>query len=163
MKGIAGDTARDVVAKLVSVAPDSAAVDAAVAAALKETPRRWSIFLDPEFWVAIVHSSRSSWLAYKPVMRSGRARSLDGRAAKIRAQIEEARKLREEAQALLSEYQRKQRDAMAEAEKIISQARTEAARLKGGGRKGPGVRPGAPQAAGPRPHQPEPKPKRWRK
>ena len=37
MKGIAADTARDVVAKLASVTPDAGAVDAAVAAALKET------------------------------------------------------------------------------------------------------------------------------
>ncbi len=37
MKGIAADTARDVVAKLTSLTPDTGAVDAAVAAALKET------------------------------------------------------------------------------------------------------------------------------
>lgn len=37
MKGIAADTARDVVAKLAAVTPDAGAVDAAVATALKET------------------------------------------------------------------------------------------------------------------------------
>ncbi len=37
MKGIAADTARDVVAKLASVTPEAGAVDAAVATALKET------------------------------------------------------------------------------------------------------------------------------
>lgn len=37
MKGIAADTARDVVAKLTSITPDAGAVDTAVAAALKET------------------------------------------------------------------------------------------------------------------------------
>jgi F-type H+-transporting ATPase subunit b len=37
MRGIAADTARDVVAKLAAVTPDAGAVDAAVAAALKET------------------------------------------------------------------------------------------------------------------------------
>lgn len=37
MKGIAADTARDVVAKLASVTPDAAAVETAVATALKET------------------------------------------------------------------------------------------------------------------------------
>lgn len=37
MKGIAADTARDVVAKLTSVSPDAGTVDAAVATALKET------------------------------------------------------------------------------------------------------------------------------
>ena len=83
---------------------------------------------DPEFWVALVFLAVVA-IFYRPVMKAVGA-NLDGRAAKIRAQIEEARKLREEAQALLSEYQRKQREAMAEAEKIISTARTDAARLK---------------------------------
>ena len=83
---------------------------------------------NPEFWVALVFLGVVA-LFYKPAMRAV-GTALDGRSAKIRAQIEEARKLREEAQALLSEYQRKQRDAMAEAEKIIASARTEAARIK---------------------------------
>jgi F-type H+-transporting ATPase subunit b len=83
---------------------------------------------DPEFWVALVFIGVVI-LLYKPVMRSVTA-SLHERAAKIRAQIEEARKLREDAQALLAEYQRKSRDAMAEAEKIIAGARAEAVRLK---------------------------------
>ena len=83
---------------------------------------------DPEFWVALVFVGVVI-LFYKPVMRTVGA-SLDARAAKIRTQIEEARKLREDAQALLAEYQRKSRDAMAEAEKIIASARAEAARLK---------------------------------
>ncbi|MDE0799187.1 MAG: F0F1 ATP synthase subunit B [Rhodospirillaceae bacterium] len=55
---------------------------------------------------------------------------LDARADKIRAQIEEARKLREEAQALLADYQRKQRDALSEAESIVAQAKEEAIRLR---------------------------------
>ena len=83
---------------------------------------------DPEFWVALVFIGVVI-LFYKPVMRSVGA-SLDARSAKIRQQIEEARKLREDAQALLAEYQRKSRDAMAEAEKIIAQARAEAQRMK---------------------------------
>ena len=86
------------------------------------------LFQDPEFWVALVFISVVA-IFYRPVMKAVGA-NLDGRAAKIRAQIEEARKLREEAQALLSEYQRKQREAMAEAEKIIAGARTAAAQLK---------------------------------
>jgi F-type H+-transporting ATPase subunit b len=83
---------------------------------------------DPEFWVALVFISVVI-VFYRPVMRTLTA-SLDSRAAKIRAQIEEARKLREDAQALLAEYQRKSRDAMAEAEKIIAGARAEAVRLR---------------------------------
>ena len=85
-------------------------------------------FSDPEFWVAVAFVLVVV-IVFRPAAKSVVA-TLDGRAAKIRVQIEEARKLREDAQALLAEYQKKQRDAMAEAEKIISQARAEAARLK---------------------------------
>ncbi|MBX7199264.1 MAG: F0F1 ATP synthase subunit B [Rhodospirillaceae bacterium] len=86
------------------------------------------LFHDPEFWVALVFIGVVA-LFYRPAMKAV-GENLDARAGKIRAQIEEARKLREEAQALLAEYQRKQRDAMAEAEKIIATARAEAVRLK---------------------------------
>ncbi|HYD99628.1 MAG TPA: F0F1 ATP synthase subunit B [Alphaproteobacteria bacterium] len=55
---------------------------------------------------------------------------LDARSAKIRSELEEAARLREEAQNLLAEYQRKQRDALKEAEDIVAHARDEAARLR---------------------------------
>jgi F-type H+-transporting ATPase subunit b len=86
------------------------------------------MFHDPEFWVALAIVVIAV-AAFRPLMRRIGA-SLDERAAKIRVQIEEARKLREDAQALLAQYQTKQREAMAEAEAIISQARTDAARMK---------------------------------
>ena len=54
---------------------------------------------------------------------------LDDRAERIRAQLDEARQLREEAQALLANYQRKKRDAVKEAEEILRQAGQEAAHL----------------------------------
>ena len=54
---------------------------------------------------------------------------LDGRADDIRKELEEARTLREEAQALLASYQRKQRDAEAEAEELVAQARHEAEQM----------------------------------
>ena len=54
---------------------------------------------------------------------------LDGRTAEIRSRLDEAAKLREDAQALLASYERKQRDAEKEAEEIIAQATEEAARL----------------------------------
>jgi F-type H+-transporting ATPase subunit b len=85
-------------------------------------------FANPSFWVALAFVLVVA-VAFRPVMRTLTA-SLDARADKIRGQIEEARKLREDAQALLAEYQRKQREAMAEAEKIIAQARTDAAKMK---------------------------------
>ena len=54
------------------------------------------------------------------------AGSLDKRAADIRKELDEARRLREEAEALLAEYQRKARDAASEAAQIIDQAKREA-------------------------------------
>tara|TARA_R110000868_G_scaffold49503_5_gene159606 strand:- start:1813 stop:2295 length:483 start_codon:yes stop_codon:yes gene_type:complete len=86
------------------------------------------MFADPSFWVGLAFVLVVA-LVFKPAAKAVSA-SLDGRASKIREQIEEARKLREDAQALLAGYQTKQRDALAEAEKIISQAKAEAARMK---------------------------------
>ena len=54
---------------------------------------------------------------------------LDGRSAEIRARLDEAMKLREEAQALLASYERKQREAEKDAGDIVAQARNEAVRM----------------------------------
>ena len=56
-------------------------------------------------------------------------RSLDERAARIRDELEEARRLREEAQQLLAEYQRKRKDAEKEAGDIVAAAEREAGQL----------------------------------
>ena len=52
---------------------------------------------------------------------------LDKRAAQIRADLDEARALREEAQKLLATYERKQREVAEQAERIVRHAREEAA------------------------------------
>ncbi len=54
------------------------------------------------------------------------AQALDKRADTIKAELEEAKRLREEAQELLARYQRRQREAEAEAAAIIDQARRSA-------------------------------------
>ncbi|MEZ5893045.1 MAG: F0F1 ATP synthase subunit B [Parvularculaceae bacterium] len=54
---------------------------------------------------------------------------LDKRAQKIADEINEARKLREEAQELLASYQRRQREAEEEAAGIIEQAKKDAERM----------------------------------
>ncbi|HUG61939.1 MAG TPA: ATP F0F1 synthase subunit B [Methylomirabilota bacterium] len=54
---------------------------------------------------------------------------LDGRATRIARELEEARRLREEAQALLAEYQKKRLAAEKEAEEIIETAKGEAVRI----------------------------------
>jgi F-type H+-transporting ATPase subunit b len=54
------------------------------------------------------------------------AKALDDRADRIRAELDEARRLRGEARQILADYERKQRDAEKEAEDIIALARREA-------------------------------------
>ena len=54
------------------------------------------------------------------------ARRLDDRAMRIRAELEEARALREEAQTLLVGYERKQKEVREQAEEIVAAARIEA-------------------------------------
>jgi F-type H+-transporting ATPase subunit b len=57
------------------------------------------------------------------------AKSLDARAEKIQNELAEAKRLREEAQHLLAEYQRKRKDAEAEAASIVAAAEREASLL----------------------------------
>lgn len=57
------------------------------------------------------------------------AKSLDARADKIRDELAEAKRLREEAQHVLAEYQRKRKEAEAEAAGIVAAAEREAAML----------------------------------
>jgi F-type H+-transporting ATPase subunit b len=54
------------------------------------------------------------------------AKALDGRADKIRADLDEAKRLRDEAKALLDEYKKKREAAEAEAKDIVAAAKREA-------------------------------------
>jgi F-type H+-transporting ATPase subunit b len=79
----------------------------------------------PEFWVMISFIGFVALILYYRVPAIiGRA--LDARAEAIRKELDEARRLREEAQALLADYQRKSREAEDEAKSIIDQAKREA-------------------------------------
>lgn len=55
---------------------------------------------------------------------------LDGEIAKVRAELDEAKKLHDEAEATLAEYKNRQQDAAREAEQIIQDARADASRLR---------------------------------
>ncbi len=57
------------------------------------------------------------------------SKALDQRADRIRAELDAARKLREDAQALLDDYQKKRKEAEAEAAEIVEAAKREAAVL----------------------------------
>jgi len=83
---------------------------------------------DATFWVLISFLLFIGMLVYFKVPGMITT-ALDKRADDIAKELEEARRLREEAQELLASYQRKQRDAMKEAEAIIAQAGEEAERL----------------------------------
>lgn len=88
----------------------------------------------PEFWVAVAFFLFVGLLLYYKVPELiGKA--LDDRAAAIRAELDEARRLRTEAEALLAEYQTKTRSAEEEAKTIVDQARREAELLTAETRK----------------------------
>ena len=57
------------------------------------------------------------------------SKSLDERAGRIQKELDEAKRLREEAQALLAEYQKKRKEAEQEAEAIVEAAKHEASVL----------------------------------
>ena len=84
--------------------------------------------LDPTAWVAV-----SFFLFVLAVFRPAKKAILSGLDKKIdqiKAEIEEAQELREEAEALLASYHRKQREALQEAEAIVSRAQDDATRLR---------------------------------
>jgi F-type H+-transporting ATPase subunit b len=84
--------------------------------------------LETEDWVAIAFLCFLGLLAYLGAHRKILG-ALDARSARIKAELDEARRLREEAQALLAEFQRKGREAESEAEAIIAGAKVEAERI----------------------------------
>jgi F-type H+-transporting ATPase subunit b len=89
--------------------------------------------MEAEFWVLVAFIIAISFLVYKA--KGAVTGGLDARAAKIKAELDEAQKLRDEAQARLAEFQLKQRDALKEAEGIIALAKEEAQRLAAQGAK----------------------------
>ena len=84
--------------------------------------------IDATFWAMIALFLFLALIVYMKVPGMiGKA--LDDRSDKIRNDLEEARRLREEAQQLLAEYQRKRKEAEHEAESIIASAQREAEAL----------------------------------
>lgn len=82
-------------------------------------------YLDATFWVAVCVLLFFALLLWKGAFKS-MGKALDDRAGKIESELNEARRLREEAQALLASYQRKQKEAEEQAESIVAQARKDA-------------------------------------
>jgi F-type H+-transporting ATPase subunit b len=86
------------------------------------------ILRDSNFWFAISFVVFAIIVYRKAV--PGLLASLDARGRRIADELEQAERLRDEAQALLAQFQRKQRDALQEAQEIIASAREEAERLR---------------------------------
>ena len=83
---------------------------------------------ETENWVALAFLLFLGLLVYLGVHRK-LTDTLDQRQARIKGELDEARRLREEAQALLAELERKGREAEGEAAAIIASAKAEAERL----------------------------------
>ncbi len=84
-------------------------------------------FRDPETWVLVsfliffVLFGRRLWTAITGM--------LDGRANQVRAELGEAQRLRQEAEAMLALAQRARTSALAEAQEVLARSHTEAERL----------------------------------
>jgi F-type H+-transporting ATPase subunit b len=87
-----------------------------------------SFLLEAEFWVAVGFLIFCGVLVYVGVPKL-MTDALDQRRARIKAELDEAQRLKDEAAKLLAEYQRRQRAAESEAAAIVASAREEAAQL----------------------------------
>ena len=83
---------------------------------------------EPEVWVGLGFVLVIGFFLYKriPAMIG---KQLDARAAAISKELDEAKRLREEAETLLAQYKRKAAEADKEAEAILIEARAEAERF----------------------------------
>jgi len=91
-------------------------------------------FAHPTIWVFLAIVLVIAAAVYKGIHKV-MAKALDDRADGIRDELEEARKLREEAQALLASFQRKQAEAEEQAKDIVKQARLDAETMASQARK----------------------------
>ena len=86
------------------------------------------MFSAPEFWVAVAFVILMGLFAYFGIHRTV-LKSLDHRAERIKAELDDARRLKDEAAKLLAEYKNKRSSAEREAAEIISNAKAEAERI----------------------------------
>jgi F-type H+-transporting ATPase subunit b len=87
-----------------------------------------AILSTPDFWVAVSFFLFFGLILYFGVHKK-LAAALDNRAERIAKELDEAKRLREEAEQVLADYRRKQREAVKETEAIVSLAAKEAEAL----------------------------------
>jgi F-type H+-transporting ATPase subunit b len=86
------------------------------------------MFEDPETWVAIAFVILMGVFAYIGVHRTV-LKALDNRSARIKAELDDARRLKDEAAKVLAEYKTRRASAEREAEEIVAGAKAEAERI----------------------------------
>jgi F-type H+-transporting ATPase subunit b len=86
------------------------------------------MFFEPEFWVAVAFVILMGVFGYLGVHRTV-LQTLDHRSERIKAELDDARRLKDEAAKLLAEYEARRTSAEREAEEIIASARAEAERI----------------------------------
>lgn len=86
------------------------------------------MFYQAEFWVAVAFVLLMAVFAYFGIHHTV-LKALDNRAARIKAELDEARRLRDEAAKLLAEYKARHAKAEGEAQEIIASAKAEAERI----------------------------------
>lgn len=91
-------------------------------------------YADSSFWVAFCVVFFIAFVIWKGAGKAITG-ALDGRADSIKTELDEARRLREEAQSLLASYMRKQKEAETQAEEIVKQARHDAEVMAANSRK----------------------------
>lgn len=86
------------------------------------------MLLTAEFWVAVAFAIFVA-IVWKVGGFGMMTQGLDSRAKRVRAELDEARRLREQAAAVLADYKRRRREAEEEAERIVADAQEEARRI----------------------------------
>lgn len=83
---------------------------------------------DPRFWVAVAFVVFIA-LSYKKIAGLA-SRALDDRSAKIKSELDEARRLRMEAESVLEQYKQKQSEYLKEAEAMLTNAQKDAEAMR---------------------------------
>ena len=83
---------------------------------------------EPETWVAVAFVLFVGLIVYVGAHKK-MIEALDHRSTRIKAELDDARRLRDEAAKLLADYQKKQREAEKEAAAIVADAKAEAERI----------------------------------
>src|SRR5215468_7688784 len=86
------------------------------------------MFTQPEFWVAVAFVLLMALFAWLGVHRTVLT-ALDHRAQRIKAELDDARRLKDEAAKLLADYQARRASAEREAQEIVTNAKAEAERI----------------------------------